>query len=84
MRKTRRTKIAVALFTTVAVGAALGGCTHGAKVSPSAAGYGWSGTEINNGQAITWDTNLRAFLEDLGRATYLDKPSRLSPRTIPY
>ncbi|MFW5653452.1 MAG: hypothetical protein ACOC0P_05350 [Planctomycetota bacterium] len=39
--------------------------------------------DIQGTVARTWDTNLRIFWEDWGRALLLDRPSRLSPKPIP-
>lgn len=39
--------------------------------------------DIQGTVARTWDTNLRMFWEDWGRALLLDRPVRLSPKPIP-
>lgn len=89
MRKTRRIAApatpAALLAATFTGAALLSGCApSGASISPTATTLGQSSSEINNDLAITWDTTLRALLEDIGRATYQDRPDRLSPRAIPY
>ncbi|MCA9312613.1 MAG: hypothetical protein KDA21_15470 [Phycisphaerales bacterium] len=40
--------------------------------------------EIKNQLVIHRDTNLRMFWEDIGRMWMTDRPSRLSPKPIPY
>lgn len=41
-------------------------------------------SDIDNALALTFDENGRMFLQDLGRAFYVDRPSRLSPEPIPH
>lgn len=40
--------------------------------------------DIQNRIVVTNDTNLRMMNEDIGRFWFFDRPSRLSPTTIPY
>lgn len=40
--------------------------------------------DIDNRLTVTNDTNLRMLNEDIGRALLLDRPSRLTPKNIPY
>lgn len=40
--------------------------------------------DMDNRMTVTNDTNLRMFNEDLGRMFFLDRPSRLSPKPVPY
>ena len=40
--------------------------------------------DIDNRLTITSDTNFRILNEDIGRFFLLDRPSRLSPRPMPY
>jgi len=39
--------------------------------------------DIQGRVARVWDTNLRIFWEDWGRALMLDRPSRLTPKPVP-
>lgn len=39
--------------------------------------------DIDNALTVTFDENLRMFKQDLGRAFYTDRPSRLTRETIP-
>ncbi len=39
--------------------------------------------EIDNKLTLMADENWRMFWQDLGRATYVDRPSRLTPETVP-
>ena len=40
--------------------------------------------DIDNALALTFDENGRMILQDLGRAFYTDRPSRLTPEPIPH
>ena len=40
--------------------------------------------EVKNALVNTRETNFRMVWEDLGRMWMLDRPSRLSPKPIPY
>lgn len=40
--------------------------------------------DIDNALTIMSDTNFRLLNEDIGRALYLNRPSRLTPTPIPY
>jgi hypothetical protein len=40
--------------------------------------------DIDNVLALTFDENGRMILQDLGRAFYTDRPSRLTPEPIPH
>lgn len=39
--------------------------------------------EVDNKLTVAADENLRMFWQDLGRAMYVNRPSRLTPETIP-
>jgi hypothetical protein len=39
--------------------------------------------DIDNALTVTFDENLRMLKQDLGRAFYTDRPSRLTRETIP-
>ncbi len=39
--------------------------------------------DMDNQGALTFDENGRMFVEDLGRAFYTNRPSRLSPEPLP-
>lgn len=40
--------------------------------------------DIERNMAVTSNQNLRMIWEDMGRAWYVDHPSRLSPYPVPY
>jgi hypothetical protein len=40
--------------------------------------------DIDNALALTFDENGRMILQDLGRAFYTDRPSRLTPEPVPH
>lgn len=84
MRKIAR-RNALCSLTAVCAGALvlLGGC-RSEYVSPTADTLSGASWEIENDVAIRTDTHLRMLLEDLGTATYNDRPSRLNRRPIPY
>jgi hypothetical protein len=39
--------------------------------------------DVDNALTVTFDENIRMFKQDLGRAFYTDRPSRLTRETIP-
>lgn len=41
-------------------------------------------SDIDNVMALSFDENGRMLLQDLGRAFYTDRPSRLTPEPIPH
>lgn len=65
---------------------ALGGCSSSVNSDPSPALDTLSQTdfEIHNALVLQRDTNFRMLWEDLGRIWMTDRPSRLSPKPIPY
>lgn len=71
----------------VAVAGALlaiaGGCAA-TDPSPSMTALGRSDAEIAKTYTIASDENIRQILDDLERAFYTDRPSRLSPMAIPH
>lgn len=62
-------------------GVSLTGC---ADITPELDTRSQRSADITNRIAITTDTNLRLFNEDLGRALLMDRPSRLTPSPVPY
>ncbi|MCB9838576.1 MAG: hypothetical protein H6813_04490 [Phycisphaeraceae bacterium] len=52
--------------------------------SPSMVALGRSDAEINKTYTMTYETNIRQIIDDLERAFYTDRPSRLSPVNLPY
>lgn len=40
-------------------------------------------TDIDNKVIVTFDENSRMFMQDLGRAFYWDRPSRLTREPVP-
>ena len=40
--------------------------------------------DMDNRMTVTNDTNLRMLNEDLGRMFFLDRPSMLTPKPVPY
>lgn len=40
--------------------------------------------DVLNAITVTFDENWRMFNQDLGRALYWDRPSRLTPETMPH
>lgn len=76
----------------VATSAAAIGCSsqqtrvagYRANPSPSEDTAAQSHDAIDNSLTVNVDTNFRLMNEDIGRFFLLDRPSRLSPRSIPY
>lgn len=67
----------------------LGGCTsrlaqYRANPSPAEDTLAQRHDDIDNAETIMADENFRMFNEDLGRALYWDRPSRLTPERIPW
>lgn len=87
-RSTRLTLTAAALAT--GAGALLGGCSSTnldsirSNPSPGIMTLSQSDEVVLNQMTITQDTNLRQLNEDLGRMWFYDRPSRMTPRPIPY
>jgi hypothetical protein len=40
--------------------------------------------DVSNAMTVTFDEDLRMFNEDLGRAFYTDRPSRLTKEPMPH
>lgn len=40
--------------------------------------------DVNNQTALTFNSNWRMFWQDLGRAAYWDRPSRLTREPVPH
>ncbi|MEC9372515.1 MAG: hypothetical protein VYC34_01670 [Planctomycetota bacterium] len=61
------------------------GCAGGhVDPSPAAMTYSQNQDEVANSLKMMSDTNFRGFWQDLGRVFYLERPSRLQGRAIPY
>lgn len=82
MNKTRTAKY-LTIATLGAIATLLTGCAV-TDPSPSVTALGRSDAEISKTYTVAEDTNFRAFIEDLERAFYTDRPSRLTPRPMPY
>ena len=83
MRKTRIGQI----LSTAAIGALgtlLVGCAAATDPSPSMVASGRSDAEIAQTFTISTDENIRAIIDDLERAFYTDRPSRLTPNIVPH
>ncbi|MEZ6242443.1 MAG: hypothetical protein R3B57_05310 [Phycisphaerales bacterium] len=89
-RRAVRNTIALA-----ATAALLAGCSSGPKhagnvgkyrnnPSPALTTLAKRPADNRNSLAIMEDTNWRMFWEDGARVLYIDRPSRLSPKPIPY
>lgn len=39
--------------------------------------------DVDNALVVMWDENWRMFTQDLGRAFYVDRPSRLTREPVP-
>ncbi|MBX3353337.1 MAG: hypothetical protein KF684_10445 [Phycisphaeraceae bacterium] len=61
---------------------ALGGCR--ADPTPELQTLSQRPADVNNRINIVEDTNWRMFNQDLGRAFFYDRPSRLTPGPVPY
>lgn len=71
-------------------GALLGGC-HSSAASefradptPNVRGAAYTQDQVDNMMALTIDTNLRQFNEDLGRFFLFDRPTRFRRHTLPH
>ncbi|MBC7834198.1 MAG: hypothetical protein H7Y88_03745 [Phycisphaerales bacterium] len=91
LQMARSTKAGFAVLSLAAI-AMLGGCylvsddraaQYRANPSPDMATLHESGEEIDNALTVTFDENLRMFTQDLGRAFYTNRPSRLTREPIP-
>jgi len=82
MNKTRTAKLcsiaAIAALATIMTGCAV------TDPSPSVTTLGRSDAEMAKTYTISSDTNWRALINDLERAFYTDRPSRLTPNPIPH
>ncbi len=54
------------------------------NLTPELMGLDERPVDIKSHMAVTGNVDLRLFWGDLGRATYIDHPSRLSPYPIVY
>jgi hypothetical protein len=73
----------LAIATLAALASVLAGCAV-TDPSPSMVARGRSDAEIARTYTMMSDTNLRQIIDDLERSLYTDRPSRLSPITVPY
>jgi len=60
------------------------GCAAATDPSPSMTAISRSDAEIAKTYTMSSDTNMRQIIDDLERTFYTDRPSRLTPRAIPY
>lgn len=73
------------------VGGGLGGCSGSSSsysgiksnLTPELDTLWQRPTDVDNDLVLMDDENWRMFREDLGRAFYVDRPSRLSPEPNP-
>ncbi len=69
--------------------ALLGGCTRSrdaqirSDLTPELVTLHERQVDSDNAGALTFDENGRMFMEDLGRAFYTNRPSRLTPEPTP-
>ena len=89
MRSTHRMTLPVAA--TLATGLLLlSGCRSGTTAAiyhdptPAIDTLSETDFEVKNSLVITRENNFRMVWEDLGRLWLVDRPSRLSPKPIPY
>lgn len=78
-----------ALLTTLAGIALLSGCTESRyqqvkdDATPNLDTLYQRPEDVDNALVVTFDENGRMFWQDLGRAFYVDRPSRLTREPIP-
>lgn len=88
-RGSRRSVMQAGGAIVLAVAAGLGGGCNTATAyrlnpTPQVRGSSFTQDDQDNRVANTIDTNLRKLNEDLGRLFFLDRPSRLGMRSVPY
>ena len=90
MRRPMRSLICLSLFA-ICASTALSGCARStrtgairARPAPELKSLAGTRADMKNHWATTRSTNLRMLNDSLGRALYLDRPTRLHPGPIPY
>lgn len=87
-----KTRSMVCMATALAMAAVLGACSSEetsrydavkADLTPNMDTLYQRPADIDNSVALTFDENGRMFIQDLGRAFYWDRPSRLTREPIP-
>ena len=80
----------IVLGALMVVGGGLGGCSSGSSYSgiksnltPELSTLWQRPSDVDNALVLMDDENWRMFTQDLGRAFYTDRPSRLSPEPNP-
>lgn len=80
------------IIATIAAATALGGCIHGDTAqarrirrnpTPELETLHQREVDVANRLALTFNENHRMLKQDLGRAFYTDRPSRLTPEPVP-
>jgi len=90
MTHARRRTVFCAILTTGLTGALLvgGGCSQAWKYrlnpSPEVRTTALTTDEVFNKTTVTFDTQFRLFLEDFSRLTLTDRPTRMTPRPMPW
>jgi len=81
-----RRAISVTAFASLAIAAAmLGGCggpRH--DLTPEMMTLAQRPDDVENINSLTYNENWRMFWGDLARATLTDRPSRLTPQSVPH
>lgn len=82
MRKTNRVVILGSVTLLGVTAMTVGGCRM--DPTPELKTLSQRPADVNNRINIVEDTNWRMFNQDLGRAFFYDRPSRLTPGPVPY
>jgi len=83
--RTRRSRHALVALTCCVCGLSAAGCiTRHAEPWPETSTPYQTPYDVDNALAISNDSNWRQFWWDLGRFGLVDRPSRLSPISVPY
>ncbi|TVQ32076.1 MAG: hypothetical protein EA376_07060 [Phycisphaeraceae bacterium] len=86
----RRRNLSCALLATGLAGAMLlttgcgGAWGYRLNPSPEVRTTALTTDEVFNKTTITFDTQFRLFLEDFSRLTLTDRPTRMTPRPMPW
>ncbi len=91
MRQRIRQSSSLLAVSAFAFGACVGGCSGSSasysgiksNLTPELDTLWQRPTDVDNDLVLMDDENWRMFREDLGRAFYTDRPSRLSPEPNP-
>ena len=91
MNRTPRRALAVVFSAACVVAGTVGGCSSGnsrydevkSDPSPNIDTLYQRPVDVDNAVIVTFDEDGRMFWQDLGRAFYWDRPSRLTREPIP-